>query len=118
MEMGSFSSVLKSCDSTIVIEKLECMKSFYELEECQYQSNYSNDMEMEMTKKNFANVNMKQLIIDFELRFNKSDRNLDGLEKLYNLIVKKYEDDMKLTNCNCDKACVKKFDTKMYKIKF
>ena len=105
---GFFSSTLKSCDSTIVIEKLECMKSFYELEECTYQSNYSDDMKIQMKKKGFANVNMKQLIIDFELRFNKSGRNLDGLEKLYNLIVKKYEDDMKLTNCYCDKACAQK----------
>ena len=41
--MGSFSSKPKPCDSTIEMDKLECMKSFYELEECKYQSNYSND---------------------------------------------------------------------------
>ena len=104
---GFFSSTLKSCDSTIVIDKLECMKSFYELEECPYQSNYSNDMKLQMSKIGFANVNMLQLIIDFELRFNESGRNLDGLEKLYKLIVKKYEDDMKLTNCDCNKACAR-----------
>ena len=116
--MGSCSSKPKPCDSTIVIDKLECMKSFYELEECTYQTNYSNDMEMEMTKKGFANVNMKQLIIDFELKYNRSGKKLNGLENLYILIVQKYEDDMKLANCDCKESCVIKIDTKLYKIKF
>lgn len=116
--MGSFSSTYESCDSTIVIDKLECMKSFYQFEECTYLSNYSDDMKLQMSKNGFADVNILQLIVELELRYNMSGKKLGDLEKLYKLIVQKYEDDLKLANCNCKESCVNKIDTKMYKIKF
>lgn len=111
MEMGSFSSTYEPCENESIIEKLECIKKFYKEEFCDFSTpinNKNSEMRKEMKKHEFGDVNMKQLIIDFEFRFNESGKNLGDLEQLYNLIVKKYEDDIKLANCDCNKACTQK----------
>lgn len=109
--MGSFSSIYEPCENETVIEKLECIKKFYKEEFCNFTTpinNENSEMRKEMKKHKFGDVNIVQLISHVELKFNKSGRKLDGLENLYKLIVQKYEDDLKLANCNCKESCAKK----------
>lgn len=109
--MGSFSSTYEPCENENEIKKLECIKNFYNEDFCDFTTqtiNKNSELRKEMEKHKFGNVNMKQLIIYFKLEYNRSGKKLDGLEKLYNLIVKKYEDDLKLANCNCKDSCAQK----------